>query len=230
MANHLFCWIHIENDLLWYLKNNCNATPEDINFFVNAWKELVKNETEIDFDREWEDLKNMDKFLTRSKVLNYFSDKLIPVFKGHAAIWLLKKAKIYNADRGITNNASESMNAVLKRLKEWKQVPLDVICLSLYHLVIYYHRELERSIHQFGQWEVKQEFDYLRRDPSLIPKLPVAIDPKDIVEKVQIKSLDLSSTLAEEKEEERPQDMTDAGSTQVGLAFHALKDSRVNCG
>lgn len=141
MANHLFCWIHIENDLLWYLKNNCNATPEDINFFVNAWKELVKNETEIDFDREWEDLKNMDKFLTRSKVLNYFSDKLIPVFKGHAAIWLLKKAKIYNADRGITNNASESMNAVLKRLKEWKQVPLDVICLSLYHLVIYYHRE-----------------------------------------------------------------------------------------
>ena len=58
--------------------------------------------------------------------------------------------------------------------------------------------------------------------------MPVAIDPKDIVEKVRIKSLDLSSTLAEEKEEERPQDMTDAGSTQVGLAFHALKDSRVN--
>lgn len=121
----------------------------------------------------------MDRFSAIPKVLNYFVNNLIPVFKGHAAIWLLKKAGIRNPDKGITNNPSESINAVLKRLKEWKQVPLDVICLSLYHLLIYCYRELERSIHQCGQWEVKEELDYLRREPSLILKFPVAITPKD---------------------------------------------------
>lgn len=220
IANHLFCWNHIENDLLWYLKDSCNASPEDINYFV-------KNETEIEFDREWEDVKNMDRFSAKPKVLNYFVNNLIPVFKGHAAIWLLKEAGIHNPDRGITNNPSESMNAVLKRLKEWKQVPLDVICLSLYHLSIYYYRELERSIHQCGQWEVKEEFDYLRREPSLIPKLPVVITPKDIVEKVRMSSLDISLVM-EEMKEESPQNNINTGNTQVGLAYTALKDSRVN--
>ena len=198
IANHLFCWNHIENDLLWYLKNSCNCTPEDIFYYVNAWKNLVKNETEVEFDREFEDMKSMDRFLEKPKVLQYFLKNLIPVFKGHAAIWVLKEAGIQHPTIGITNNPSESMNAVLKRLKEWKQVPLDVICLSLYH----YYREIERSIHQCGQWEVKEEFDYLRRNPSLIPKLPVAISPKDIVDEVRYTSLDNCLLNGSEKNED----------------------------
>ena len=42
---------------------------------------------------------------------------------------ILKPAQNLNND-GITNNASESINAVLHSLQNWKQVPLDVFCVS----------------------------------------------------------------------------------------------------
>ena len=115
LANHLFCWNHLETDLRWYLKKVCNATPEDINFFVNKWKDLIDNETEVDFDRDWDDMSNSDRFVARPKVLKYFADNIIPVFKAHAAIWVLKDAGVCNAERGITNNPSESMNECRKR-------------------------------------------------------------------------------------------------------------------
>ena len=85
----------------------------------------------------------------------------------------------------MTNNASESMNAVLRRLQQWKQVPLDVIVISLHHLSVYYRREVERSMHQCGQWVVKNQFDHLKREPSLMPYMDVAPDPKEIVEMVR---------------------------------------------
>lgn len=76
----------------------------------------------------------------------YFESKLLPAFKVHSSIWVLKSAGILNAENGITNNAAESINAVLHRLNRWKQVPLDIICTSLYHLCSYYHHEIERGL------------------------------------------------------------------------------------
>ena len=44
---------------------------------------------------------------------------------------------------------------------------------------------LERSMHQCGQWIVKSQFDHLKREPSLMPYMDVAPDPKEIVEMVR---------------------------------------------
>ena len=112
------------------------------------------------------------------------SDKKLPSFKSHAAIWTLKSAGVSDAEKGLTNNASKSINAVLRRLQQWKQVPADVIVTSLYHLCVFYHHEIERSVHQCGQWSVKDECNYLKREPSLIPYMDVAPNPEDIVEVV----------------------------------------------
>ena len=86
LANHLFCWSHLETDLRWYLKKVCNAIPEDINFFVNKWKDLISNETEVDYNRDWDDMINFDRFVARPKVLKYIADNIIPVFKGEGAL------------------------------------------------------------------------------------------------------------------------------------------------
>ena len=78
-GTHLYCWNHIENDLLWYLKNKANCTAEEVNYFVNALKALMlNNDTEIDFDREWEKLRNNECFSQNSKICKYFTDNLIP--------------------------------------------------------------------------------------------------------------------------------------------------------
>ena len=53
-------------------------------------------------------------------------------------------ARISNAEIGLTNN--ESMNSVIGRLQQWKQIPVDVTVTSLHHLCIYYSREICSSM------------------------------------------------------------------------------------
>lgn len=227
-GTHLYCWNHIENDLLWYLKNKANCTAEEVNYFVNALKALMlNNDTEIDFDREWEKLRNNEYFSRNSKICQYFTDNLIPAFKRHSAIWILRNAKVSSPENGITNNASESMNAVLRRLKYWKQVPLDVIAVSLYQLCMFYYREITRSMHQCGEWEVKDEFYHFRREPSFLPKLPVALSPKEIVDKVllDVKELEThSSTLTSSCNDA---EFAIQPNSQIGLANLAISSGRV---
>lgn len=52
---------------------------------------------------------------------------------------------VYHPFTGVTNNQSESFNATLKRLQRWREVPVDSIVLSLYHLQAYYHNEIQRG-------------------------------------------------------------------------------------
>ena len=99
VGNHLYCWNHLENDLYWHLKKTSNCTAEQITYFTNAFNNLmVSHCNEVDC--------------------------LIPVFKAHLGIWTLRAAGIVKPENGITNNSSESMNAVLHRLKQWKMFPL----------------------------------------------------------------------------------------------------------
>ena len=166
----------------WYLKNHAKCTAEELNQFVNAFQQLMHNQvTEAEFDAEWNRLKNTDLSISKPTIVHYFENSLIPMFKLHAAIWILKSAGISNPNEGVTNNCSESMNAVLHRLQQWKHVPLDIIAVSLYCLSVFYYRETERSVHQCGCWDVKEEYDHCKRDPSLMPQLEAVPDPQQIV-------------------------------------------------
>ena len=222
---HVYCWNHLENDLHYYLKYKANCCASDISYFANVFKELMLEATEKEFDQTWSELKGNKHFLSSGLVCKYFDQKLLPAFKAHASIWILKSAGVTNPERGITNNPSESINAVLHSLQNWKQVPLDVICISLFHLCSYYHREIEHAIHQCGSMEVKEEFSHYKRDPTLMPRMPKACDPKEIVSKAKGELLStsiskddkpISSTIAN-----KAAACTSANS-QLGLAQNAV--------
>ena len=52
----------------------------------------------------------------------------------------------------MTINQSESFNAVLKRLHNWREVPLDTIVLSLHHLQSFYLNEIQRGFAGIGTY------------------------------------------------------------------------------
>ena len=52
---------------------------------------------------------------------------------------------LLNPER-LTSNQSESFNAVLKRMQEWKEMPVDTAVLSLYLLQAYYWNEWQRGL------------------------------------------------------------------------------------
>ena len=149
-------------------------------------------------------------------------NRFLPQFKAHASIWVLKAAGVQNPDLGITNNPSESINAVLHALQNWKQVPLDMVCLSLYHLSNYYYREIQRAIHQLGNWNFKDEYF----QPSLMPFLPKVSDPKEIVDRVKSGLLP-SFSIKDETEliDEQAQSKSEStlGNSMFSLAIDAVE-------
>ena len=232
---NVFCWNHLERDLHFYLKNSANCRPSEISYYANIFKEMMTEESEEEFDKAWNN--NKVTFANES-VLKYFEQRLIPAFKEHSSIWKLREMGVSDPENGLTNNPSESMNAVLHSLQQWKQVPLDVICVSLFHLSCYYQREITRAHHLCGTWHLKEEFSYLQRDASLMPFLPKTIDPKEIVTKAREYTLESfkencntnsdavltddppSTRLVNTKQKPK-------GSSQLALAQEALSDNRV---
>ena len=60
--------------------------------------------------------------------------------------WVLEPLKVYHPFTGVTTNQSESFNSVLKRLQKWREVPVDTIILTLYHLQAYFYNEIQRGL------------------------------------------------------------------------------------
>ena len=56
-------------------------------------------------------------------------------------------------------NSSESFNAVLKRLSEWKERPLDVVVQSFSNLCQYYDVEILRGRYGLGDWTLRPELE-----------------------------------------------------------------------
>ena len=101
-----------------------------------------------------------------------------------AARYSIEPWNIYNPNSGVTNNAAESLNAVIKRLLDWKEVPVDSLCLSLYYLQSFYFAEIQRGMIGVGEYKLRKEFQVLQQDPNEV-KIPKYYSPDKIVETVK---------------------------------------------
>ena len=59
---HIYCWNHLEQDLIYYLKTKANASANDISFYVQNFKKLMMEETEDDFDKVWGVMRVNERF------------------------------------------------------------------------------------------------------------------------------------------------------------------------
>ena len=98
--------------------------------------------------------------------------------------WVIEKARVYSPYSGVTSNQSESFNAVLKRLQLWKEVPVDVIVLSLFYLQAYYHNEIQRGFCGLGNYSLAPEFAPAHRSEDEI-NIISTYSPNDIVSKMR---------------------------------------------
>ena len=55
-------------------------------------------------------------------------------------------------------------------------------CAFLYHLSSYYY---ERGFHHCGSMQLKDEFSFHDREPSLMPHMARTVEPKDIVSRAR---------------------------------------------
>lgn len=83
-------------------------------------------------------------------------------------------------------NASESFNCVLKRLQEWREVPLDVIAHGCEQLCHFYDIEIRRGRYNLGTFRVRPELKKYYCRATDKPAFSKFVAPEDIVTHLQL--------------------------------------------
>ena len=129
-AQILLCWNHNFRDLKFWLSKH-NGKPDDKKAYDLNVRTLISCETKEEFLEKYEQLKQK----WSQPMVVYFEDNLFDAILEHSGRWVLEKCDVYNPYSGITNNASESVNAKLKRLVDYKERQIDSIVLYLHYLL-----------------------------------------------------------------------------------------------
>lgn len=182
-----YCWNHIQQDVKnWVIKQK-NMDISDVKVYVNHVWDLLDSDNSTSFESKFDQMaENWTENFKRYFINNLKKDILI------SAKWELLNNNIYTPRSGITTNAAESLNAVLKRFLENTEVSAQVLALTLYQLDLYYRKEILRGMCSMGNYNLKKEFLRHCLEPSKVEfpevnieleKLPYIFFNKDFPKK-----------------------------------------------
>lgn len=81
-------------------------------------------------------------------------------------------SSLYDSYSGITNNPSESINAVLKRMTNWQEFPVDSV----------YYVEIQQGRAGLGNYQLKSKFKEARLDKDEIWITHKIVAPDEIIQ------------------------------------------------
>ena len=101
--------------------------------------------------------------------------------------WILEEEGVYSPFSGMVTNQSESFNMVLKSLQEWKEVPVDCIVLSFYHLQAFFMNEITRGLANQGNYQLHTQFLPMMEETEISQTTFLCVSPRDIVSRIREK-------------------------------------------
>lgn len=150
-------YINSKTNLLFSRFLSGKVSAVEIRFYRDQLKELLSTADEESFD-------NLQEKLSKrwsAEFQRYFSSNIVRPMRERAATFALNRMGFPSANNGITINASESLNNILKAAQERKEVEVDVLILVLYHFQTFYSEEYKRAIGGEGEWVILKEFEGL---------------------------------------------------------------------
>ncbi|CAG2257570.1 unnamed protein product [Mytilus edulis] len=173
----MFCWNHIKEDFKFWLKGKVDS--DNIKIYIDHLNQMLHSDNEEEFLET--KLKLTSKWTP--VVLEHFNKHISPAIQNHSGKWLIEKYPgMFDPYSGITNNLSESMNAVLKRENDWKELPVDLLALGFYYIQNFENYEILRGRSGLGNYHLKKEFSRAFISPSdvIFPKRIVS--PDEVIE------------------------------------------------
>ena len=167
-------------------------------------------------------------------MVEYFDKHYRNDILNHAVKFLLHEHNLYDPEKDMTNNISESLNSLLKKIANVPGISVDNLLIALYFFQRYKHNEILRGRLLVGDFKLKESYmDYIL-DPETVDMLTSVCTPEEIVEAVLADKLELptvESVLPENAT--RLDDATDGVRTlgmlrsQRGLAKSVITEKRI---
>ncbi|KAK3108536.1 hypothetical protein FSP39_010086 [Pinctada imbricata] len=192
----LHCWNHIRRDFKEELRKQ-GANPAEMSLYLNNWKTLSQCEDEDQFHSTY------DEFTSKwtTSVKQYFDKHIKNDILQYSGRWIIEKfSNLYDPYSGVTNNPSESINSVLKRMTGWQELPVDTMMLSLFYLQNFYFSEIQRGRAGVGNHKLKSKYREARLEKEDLNIPNKVVLPEKIIEYVKTASKDDVITVKSGKE------------------------------
>ncbi|XP_065664458.1 uncharacterized protein LOC136086115 [Hydra vulgaris] len=171
--NLVTCSNHILSDIEIWLKKH-NAGKQEISVYKSQVQELLQCESESQLQMKIDTLK-----LSWSEAFVVYFENHLSARISIAFIGYLRSVGLIEGL--VTNNISESLNALIKRFQEWEEAPVDAMLIAMHRLQTFYLTEIKRSFSGFGPYTLNEN-THLSINIDEVPKLE---DPELVIAELQ---------------------------------------------
>ena len=181
----LFCWNHLGKDFKRWLISQ-KASSDDMEVYPRDFLTLLQCDSYDDFIEKEARLTSRWSPDVRDQFENNYRSDILH----HSGKWVLDEVGICGARNGITNNISEGMNTLLKKLASWPGIPTDAVVTALYFLQRYKYNEILRGRLRVGDFQLK-EIHHLDQvlEPSDVTMPTPVCTPEQIVDLIKAGTL-----------------------------------------
>ena len=170
IIRHLPCWIHLKDNVKRKLKD-LKLDEKDIKLASAQFLELLKSDSEVEYQERKEKMfGNSSTSPWNSEAASaYFEMYLDSKCVNNACTFRLREAQVPNPEFGITNNASESYNAFLKRNSDSNEQPIGECMLNLYYCMRVQAAELAAAHYGMGPYQLTADYKQFEEHPTKAP-------------------------------------------------------------
>ena len=138
-------------------------------------------------------LQNLDKLKQQwdEGFINYFNDCLLEIIRKRLGRWLLERYKLYHPQMGVIGARNLDLQIVVRHLQELKEVTLDILLPSLYHLQLYLSTNILKGFCGLGRYKLSPELHFLRREPDELILPNKLYEPQEIVNILKVRGISL---------------------------------------
>ena len=167
----------------WLRKNTQNVKvitdrAEDMRVLLNSpsYEEFLQNLEKL--KAQWDE-----------GFINYFNDYLLEIIRKRLGRWLLERYKLYHPQMGVIGARNLDLQIVVRHLQELKEVTLDILLPSLYHLQLYLSTHILKGFCGLGRYKLSPELHFLRRESDELILPSKLYEPQEIVNILKVRCL-----------------------------------------
>jgi len=126
-----------------------------------------------------------------TSLTEYYTQVLQEPIQSRLARWLLERYRIYSPHMGVIRGINSDLQLVIKHLQELKDISLDVILPSLFHLQTYLHATIKRGFCGIGKYSLSSSFNFLKQDMDELALPSKIYEPSSIVRIFRVRGITL---------------------------------------
>ena len=168
-VTHIPCWNHMKDNVKRKFRDMHVTEKETVKRAMDDFNSLLKSESQEEYDQNKYNMTTEESPWSTPEAQAYFNQHLDERISTAGATFRLREAGFPNPENGITNNASESINATIKRQTNHTKQDIPDLMLHLYFNMRAQAAQIEEAYYDLGEYKVSDDYAYLKRHPDAAP-------------------------------------------------------------